>query len=221
MRISFFLVGFCLVMAVSKNYRPLSKENFRSLGLGVRIIIDMSEMFFENPLKIYIALGLIELVCVIVFLVRRTGKSALALLVPLGLAGIVALVAYLVVTDREQITAAVHDIANAIVTAQPERIPPYLDEQFTAHLFGESVRKNEIKAVCNSSIKKWGISEIKFHNMRIEVENRDAKFHVNTFITFSEHGGGRHPLIWDATWVKRGKKWLVLNVREPRTGFEL
>jgi len=74
----------------------------------------MSETFFENPLYVYIALGLVEVVLLGIWFERRAPGAARAMIVPPVLAGVVALMAHWVVTDREQIQTASQDIAEAI-----------------------------------------------------------------------------------------------------------
>lgn len=181
----------------------------------------MKELFFENPFNLYLALGVIEFPLILIWFARRGRMRLVTLLVPPVLAGLVGLVAHLVVTDREQIIAATEDIALSVESSQTQRIAGHLDEQFTGYLHGVLVRKKELAAVCNASIEKWGISKIVLHKMDVQVSSPKAKMHVNTIITYSTYGGGRIGLIWDTTWIKRGKKWFVLEVQEPRTGFEL
>ncbi len=181
----------------------------------------MTELFFESPFNLYLGLGVIEFPLILIWFARRGRIRLVTLLVPPVLAGIIALVAHLVVTDREQIIAVTEDIARAVESGQTQRIAGHIDEQFTGYLHGMLVRKKELVAVCNISIEKWGISKIALHKMDVEVSSPKAKMHVNTIITYGAHGGGRAALIWNTTWIKRGKKWFVFGVQEPRTGFEL
>jgi len=179
----------------------------------------MSETFFENPLYVYIALGLVELVLLGIWFDRRLRGVAMTMIVPLVLAGIVALVAHLVVTDREQIEAAAQDIADAIAQKQYERIPPHLDEKFLARLHGSVVNKATVIAACNAQITRYGITKVNFHRMKVQIDGQSAKMHVTTFVFFGKNS--RTSLVWDARWVKRKDRWLVLEVSEPKQGFEL
>jgi len=179
----------------------------------------VSETFFENPLYVYIALGLVEVVLLGIWFERRAPGAARAMIVPPVLAGVVALVAHWVVTDREQIQTASQDIAEAIVQRQYGRIAPHLDEKFLAHLHGSIVNKPAVVAVCKAQIARHGITKVNFHRMQVRVDGRRAKMHVTTFVFFGEQG--RTALVWDARWIKRGDKWLVLEVSEPKQGFDL
>ena len=61
----------------------------------------MSETFFENPVYVYIALAVAELVLFIIWRETRTRKAALCLLIPPLLAVVIGLIAHFVVTDHE------------------------------------------------------------------------------------------------------------------------
>jgi len=179
----------------------------------------MSETFFESPLYVYAALGLAELVLAVFWYERRGRKFALAMVVPPVLAAGVALVAHLVVTDREQIESAAQDIANAIEQRRVDRIPGHFDDAFTARVAGMTITKPQVVAVCNSNVQKWDVSRVVFHKVSVEVSGSRAAMHLTTFLTYGQ--GSRTGLIWDLTWIKRGERWLILEVEEPTQGFEL
>lgn len=179
----------------------------------------MSETFFESPLYVYFALALGELVLGVLWHERRTRKFALAMIAPPVLAVLVGLVAWLVVTDREQIESAARDIANAIEQNQTQRIPAHLDADFTASVGGMPIRKEGVVMVCNSNIERWGIDRVTFHKVDVQVDGSRARMHLTTFLTYD--GGQRSGLIWDLEWINRGGEWLILKVAEPKQGFEL
>ena len=181
----------------------------------------MSETFFESPLYVYVTLVLAELVLGVIWYESRKGKWVLGLLGPpmLGLA--VGLVEHFVVTDREQIVAAVEEIAEAVETRQLHRMPQHLDEQFTATLGGMRITKDEVVAVCNANVSKWSIREVNFHGMQVEITGREARMEVTTFLVYGREGNLRSSLMWDITWIKRQGRWLILDVAQPRHGFKL
>ncbi len=179
----------------------------------------MVETFFENPLYIYFALALAELVLVVIWYEKRTSRWVLSLVIPVVLAGVVGLVAHLVVTDRERIIAAVKDIARSVESGQLQQLPDHLDRDFTARLEGLRVGKRQVVALCNSRISRWRIRRVSFAKMKVEVASEEAKMHVVTILTYGEDSR-RTPLIWDAVWIKRGGSWLILRVAEPKHGIE-
>ena len=181
----------------------------------------MSETFFENPLYVYVALALSEVVLVALFFERRSRRAACLLLVPAALAGVVALVAHLVRTDREKIIAAARDIADAVEAGQFDRIAAHLDDDFSASLDGRTVTKAQTVAVCTTVVKRWDITAVTFHNVTVEVTGDRAKMHLTTFISFKAAGPRRTGVIWDVRWIRRSDKWLLLEAEEPTPGFEL
>ncbi len=180
----------------------------------------MSETFFESPLYVYFALGLAELVLAVIWHEKRTRRWAISLAIPIVLAGVVVLVEHVVVTDREQITAAALDIADAIESRQLDRISPHLDDEFQAIFQGIPISKDGVISVCQSQISNWEIKRINFGRTVIKVDGRSATMHLNTFLVYGEKRESRTAMIWDIRWIEREAGWKMYRVSEPKQGFE-
>jgi len=181
----------------------------------------MSETFFENPLYVYLALGFCELVLAVIWHERRAKTWGLAMLVPPVLAAVVALVAHLVVTDREQILRAARDIAQAVETNQLERIPAHLDDDFISNVPRMRLTKADVLAAFRTETKKHAIRGVKFGRTTVEIAGREAEMHTVTVIIYGEKGEGRLWMIWDVLGFKRAGGWKILEVRQLRQGIEL
>ena len=180
-----------------------------------------SELFFENPAYVYLTLALAEFALLAIWYERRGRNWALSLAAPVVAAAVVALVAHLVKTDREQIVAAAEDIAAAVQARQPARIPPHLDEQFTMSLHGFTLLKADVVEVCNAETTQWGINTVKFHKVEVAVDGKRARMRIITLIYYQQGGNQPISLIWNVDWIKRSDGWKILKVDEPRQGFEL
>lgn len=182
----------------------------------------MSETFFENPIYVYIALGLAELVIAAVWYERRNRRLILAMLIPPVLAIGVAVVERLVVTDREQIMAAAGQMAEAVERRQLDRIVEHIDDEFSsgARMFSLSITKANIVAFANSRISRYSISSIKLAKVGVEVTGRTAKMHLLTMVHHGQDGRAKTPLIWDIVWIRRRDGWRMLEVTGLRQGIE-
>lgn len=181
----------------------------------------MAETFFEDPTYVWITLVFAEIVLAALWYEKRTRGWALSLAAPVLLAGIVTLVAWLVVTDREQILNVSREIAAAVEDGQAERIPQHLDEDFSASILGQRIARARVVAYCNSQTRQWGIKSITFHKPNVEVTGDEATMNLTTFITYGRDGGGKTSMIWEVLWIKRSGRWRVSEVIEARQGFKL
>lgn len=179
----------------------------------------MTELIFEDPLYLYIVLGLAELVLAVLWRERRTPSFAKAMLIPPILVLMVAGADYLVQTDREQLQESMVEIKTAIENNQISRIPSYLDDDFEAAIFGQTITKPMVVLFGQTQMEKREIDKINLYNLKIEFLGQRAKMHFTTIVTYG--GNQRTGLIWDLEWLKRPEGWKMLRVREPKTGFEL
>src|ERR1017187_178054 len=88
---------------------------------------------FDNPLPIFIALAILELVFLIAFAKRRTLRRGLLLATPSVLAGIVCLTAWLVPTDRKAILAAANAICEDIQEGKKDALEAYVDDKYMGY----------------------------------------------------------------------------------------
>ncbi len=160
----------------------------------------VSRTFFENPVYLYVALGLAEVVLAIRWRERRTRRLALALLVPAVLAGCVFLLDYFVVTDREQIISASKEIARGFETGSMEAAEKYLDEKFGGFY---RTKRNALDRG-KRAIERYKLRLVKPMNVEVRVAGRRAEMSVTTVIEpgAGELAGQRFLLSWTVHWVK-------------------
>jgi len=186
---------------------------------------------FEDPLYVYISLAIAELVVAAIWYERRTRRTAASLAAPLVLAGAVFALETLVVTDREEIIAALQLIAREAETDEGQAMPMdaarrYLDEQVRVDLAdgygGRNLTRQQAIGAGRSVARELAIRRVKLLKLTVEVDNGRAKAHFTTIITFvaSELGQSRTSLIWDVHWLRRDAGWRIIRVEEPRTGLE-
>ena len=179
----------------------------------------MKTLFFEDPFWLYALLVMAEVVLLLIWRRQRTRRSGLRLLVPPGLAVLIFGVATLVVTDRERITAAVHEIAKDVAAGQTTALEKYLDDDFHMTLYGRSFGKAKTIARANKTMRTSRINKVTIKRLQIEVTGDTAAMRMITAVRV-EGGGfrGGVPLVWTLRWIKRGKQWRILEATQPRIG---
>ncbi len=178
----------------------------------------MSETFFENPLYVYFTLGFGELVLAAIWHERRNRRWALSLLIPVVLAGAVVLVERLVVTDREQITAAAREIARDIENGEVAALERHLAADFAGIYEGIPLSKQMAIVACMREKGRYGIRAIRFGNVKVIVLDRLANMTVVTRITFetAELGRAMMKVTFDLKWVETPEGWQLRSAEEPR-----
>ena len=188
--------------------------------------------FFESPTYVYISLAIAELVLAAIWYERRNRRTAMALAVPVLLAGLVFAVEALVVTDREYITAALQAMAEEAETgsgsdsAEFAAGRKYLDDAVRVDLGGSYGGVNLSKAqtieAARRVLRQLNVAKVAVPKLVVEVDGRRAKTHFTTIITFTskELGEQRTSLIWDLQWTKREDGWRITRVEKPQAGLE-
>lgn len=175
-------------------------------------------VLFEDPLYIYFTLGGAWLVLGAIWWERRSRKWAMTLLIPLVLGGAVALVEHLVVTDREQMVNAVHEIAADIERGKLDMAELYLDDQWTQ---GYWITKDAALLAGRLAIDKFGIHKVKIQKVTVEVAGQTARMHLVTWVAFkAAEGEGSEPLVWELEWIRRDAGWRIIKSAEPRRQVE-
>ena len=155
---------------------------------------------FEDPLYLYISLGLAELIVAIIWYERRTGKLAVALVIPAVLAACVFATDCLVVTDREQIIAASAEIARDLKAGSLAAAEKYLHEHFTG-FYGT---KQNALSEGRRALEQHKARLVEVADMELVVAGRHAEMYV-TVIFESGAGvlsGQRFSVKWLLRWVK-------------------
>ncbi len=194
----------------------------------------------EDPLCIYILLAVAELVLAGLWRSRRArpqGCKALAacLLAPIALAGVVFAVETLVVTDREQITAALTEMADSVdgedkSAGAVQTLRRYIDERAVVDLgddFG-GMGLNLTRAVgaARIMIEQYDLRKVTIRKLKVdfpEGQSSDAgQLRAETSFTsvfsFDSPELGKRPMAlkWNLVWIKRRQGWRVQRVRPPQ-----
>ncbi|MBT3200110.1 MAG: hypothetical protein HN350_09355 [Phycisphaerales bacterium] len=165
---------------------------------------------FEEPLTIYIVLGIIAIVGLVIFRRQRTRKSARTLLFALASAAVVFAISTLVVTDREQIRAAVDEIGLAINSDNVQAVERFIDDDFSA----TSPYSTRAKAIhwIKRNIKQYEITNVTLKILSLDITNDQAEMQIISDVNTKTIPLMRFP--WDVKWTKRSGQWRILNVSE-------
>jgi hypothetical protein len=179
----------------------------------------MKELFFENPLPIYVALALAEILIAGLWHRGRTRRLAAALLIPPLLAAAAMTLDLLVVTDREKIETALKTIASSVERGDLRACQPYLADDFEG--WGGS-REGAIEAG-ERAWRTYGIRKVGLSGVKIEVFDSRASVTARSIVTYNApgFGEGRASLDWTASWALRDGQWRIINVGWPRVSAGL
>ena len=177
---------------------------------------NLREALFEDPRYVYGFLAVAELAVVALCYRQRTWRRIAAMLVcPILAVGVFAM-EKLVVTDREQITAAMHEIARDVQAGSFDKAAAYLDEDLTGDYGG----KAEAAEHGRKMLKAWKIRSVRFMKPRIEIDAPRADLRVTTVVELDTPAGPtRTAMAWDIAWTKRDQGWRIRNVSRPQQGL--
>jgi len=170
--------------------------------------------FLEDPLYVYAALGIAAFVLAAAWYERRRrlwlNLAACAVLLGVG----VGLVEHLVVTDRERIVAALHEIAKAVETRQLDRAAEYVDEDYG----GWKLTRKALIAAGKLAVRTYDIREVRFVGQpTVDLRGAaGADCRVRTVVHRGE-AGRPVPLSWELEWIKRPGGW---RIRRARPSFD-
>jgi len=183
---------------------------------------------FGAPLWLLGVLAVAEVVTLVVWLARRTRTAGLAAAVPALLAGLVLLVAWLVVTDRERIERGYQAIAADLVAGRTGALQVYLDEDCRVGLDPEArvlaLDKADVIRLAERYVAEMKLREIKLSRMTVDVGAGRGESEVTTMIhsDWPDVAGATFAIRWRVTWVEREDGWRVLRAQTtgPKDLFE-
>lgn len=183
----------------------------------------LKETFFEDPTTVYIVLAMAEAVLAFTWFRRREAKWAWRLLIPLMLAGVVCLVAWLAVTDREQIQANAQQLARDVERGNVEHAFSYLSEKFDSRLGELRITRSQSLEAAKFFLKTNPIRKITMiGSPEVKVTDDQAGMKVATIIEFS--GGqmkdAKIAYTWNVHWVKIAGQWKI-DGAEARPGLDI
>ena len=191
----------------------------------------LKRALFEDPLTIYVGLGMIEIVLLAVWRRYMTPRRLLALAGPLLLAGGVFLVERMVVTDAELIVAALEEIAES-TSADPPDLGPigtYLDRDVKVDITimpwvtGTLDRDKALKT-WPSLLSTFNVVSTVIRNVEVEVNGDSARARFATDVTWRNTKKGAElgsQLNWTINWIRRDGGWRIIGVDPPTQGLGL
>jgi len=165
--------------------------------------------FFESPFYVFVTLGFLELALAAVWYERRGRRLLAALAGPPVLAGVVALVAAVVQTDREQIVAALREIAADVEAGRIDAVRTYLDEDYSGH----GMTRQGALDLAGDAVERYGVRSLKLTGVSVAVSGDSAEGRVTTLIAArgSLLGDRPVPYTWDLRWRKRPTGWRIVQ----------
>lgn len=184
----------------------------------------LKRVLFEDPLTIYVGLGMIEIVLLAIWGRYLTRRRLLALAAPLLLGGAVFCIERLVETDVELIVAAMEEIAEGI-SGDPSDLGPaetYLDDKMTADLGpmlgGGNLDKSRTLAAWRSRIRTFRVATVTIHAPTVTVTGDRAQARFGTKIMTRSDSAEPQPagtLFWTVDWIRRDEGWRIIGVSPP------
>ena len=180
----------------------------------------LREIFFENPLKVYGTLAFAEFVLAGLWYQRRSPRRAMTLLAPPLLVAATALTAHLVVTDREQIAAALKDMARHVLDANADGLKAYIDEDYRGLIAKD---KSGLMARATATLGQFRFESVKLKSPEIDVSGKkaNARFTAEVVLTDPILGGRPIRTDWEFLWVKTADRWRILQIKGPQGIYEL
>ena len=168
-------------------------------------------LLFEDPLKLYLVLGVVEVALVAFWYSRRTAGWALSLLGPVAVGGAVAVTAALVVTDRERITSALEAIAAAAEARDLLSAAGHLDPGCEGvRPGGRPLTREELIVVGQAALARHPIARIRAGDVDTQIAGANATTTLRTRVTFTT--GEQFTLRWKVQWARRPAGWRIVAV---------
>ena len=169
----------------------------------------LKRTLFEDPFTIYLVLVLVEVVLAGAWYGRRRKVLLMWMLAPALLAGGTWWLERTVVTDREEILAALDEIARAVERGDVVALAEFLDDDYR----GWGARKAGAVAMAKAATLKWNVREVTYGPApQIELHGSDrADSLVRMTVRYTTTGEGlaSWPLGWRVEWVRRSGGWKV------------
>ncbi|MBI5726049.1 MAG: hypothetical protein HZA50_18965 [Planctomycetes bacterium] len=174
---------------------------------------------FENPVYIYVFLGVCGLALLAVWHERRDKKFLKWLAVPAGLAGAVWLVSALVVTDREEIHAAMKAMAKDAAAGRSDAFNRHLADDFAAYFEGARIDKKIAISIVEARREGLNISGVAIADFDAIISADTADTPVTTKIVYGGSGQKQGSMIfisWQFRWAKRQDGWVMTeSLKDP------
>jgi len=188
----------------------------------------LKDMLFEDPLTLYIGLGMVVVVLLAIWHRELTPRRLIIMGAVVLLGGGVFFIERYVVTDREQITAALHDLAASVNVEPPtpDTLENYLDDDVKLDLGkglgGMGQIKEQILEQWRGHINKRRITQAAITNLEVTVEGDRATTNFTSILTYNtgsetseKSTAVKTSLAWEIEWIRREDHWRIIYVARP------
>lgn len=179
----------------------------------------MKELFCENPVGVYVVLGVAGVVLAGLWIKSRQSKYLKLLLIPAVLAGGTVLLDALVETDREALQRAAREIAADFQAGNIDVAVGYVAESYTG--FGDN--RDALIARARSELKRLDIRTVNLTNFQVHIEGMNAEMAVTSTIHLQGGQEGTYAFRWKLQWARLPEGWRIVHVAMPQQvlpGFE-
>jgi hypothetical protein len=162
--------------------------------------------FLENPLPIGVLGGLLALMALIVFLSRRNLASLIALVGVVALTALLLIAEFVIMTDREQVEAALADVLDSIEANDVSAVVGAVDPAATR------IRR-DVESLM--PLVKWSLANAASIEVTVDegAEPPSASSRFRAYLNgVHERSGNGVPYMnqqVDVDWVKRDGRWLI------------
>ena len=165
----------------------------------------------EEPFAFCMILIVIGMSSLVIASKRRTRPWIIGGLAPLALAGVVALTAWLVVTDREKIQQTLASIAADVKAGRLDNLGDYVDDSYAD---GRNNRQQLVDRA-RQALRSITIESMKLSNMAVQTDTlpATATFKAQARVVHPMAGTADVPTNWKVDWVKKGDRWRISRVQ--------
>ena len=173
----------------------------------------LDEHVFGEPTYTYGILAIAGIVLFVRWYYGRTRGKALAIAIPIVLAGVVMLCDRLVETDREQIVAATEALAGEF-SAGGGRFA-VLQRTLADGYRGYGGDKADVLELARSQRASREIQSVSVSEPRLKITGKHAEMDVTSVIHLGGRFSGTYALAWKVFWIKTPAGWRIDEAKEP------
>ena len=169
--------------------------------------------FLENPIWVYTALVVIELILFSLWFSTRSAKRKHLLLVPILVGAMVFALDWVVVTDREEIESILSNISTSFHNGNIEEKQHYIADNYHGYLKTKT-------ALVNAAVgegKKGRVESIAVKFKSVKVTGPKAEMTIKTNVRLDT--GQIIPLLWTIYWGKSSEGWKITEISSPNFGL--
>jgi hypothetical protein len=146
----------------------------------------MLHWIVDHATLFYVLLGLVAAACAAAWWLTRKKGPLIALGVVVGLMLLIFILSLFIVTDRQMLAAAIHEMASAVEENKPEKIVKHLARDFT---YGSETKKTAAKYI-KRVIDGYGLTYVKAWDIDVEKVSREEGKAQVSFRTRVDWGNG-------------------------------